>query len=72
MKRLNADISLAATAAVAASLDSCHQLGTEASDLRLVVCLLGIRQQPFKFVDTLLKVDSLFEIHGYFTFKPSL
>ena len=72
MKRLNADISLAATAAVAASLDSYHQLGTEASDLRLVVCLLGIRQQPFKFVDTLLKIHPLFKIHDYFTLRPSL
>ena len=72
MKRLNADISLAATAAVAALLDSRHQLGTESGDLRLVVCLLGIRQQSFKPVNALLKVDSLFEIHRYFTLRPSL
>ena len=63
---------LAATAAVAALFDSYHQLGTETGYLRLVMCLLGIRQQSFKSVNTLLKVDSLFEIHGYFTFKPSL
>ena len=61
-----------ATAAVTTLLDSRHQLGTETGDLRLVVCLLGIRQQPFTFADTLLKVDSLFEVHGYFTFRPSL
>ena len=72
MKRLNADISLAATATVTALFDSCHQLDTEPGDFRLVVCLLGIRQQPFKFMDTLLKVHPLFEIHGYFTLRPSL
>ena len=62
----------AATAAVAALFDSSHQLGTETGYLRLVVRLLGIRQQPFKSVDALLKVDSLFEVHGYFTLRPSL
>ena len=72
MKRLNADISLAATAAVAALLDSRHQLGAEPGNLRLVTCLLGIRQQSFKSVNALLKIDSLFEIHGYFTLRPSL
>lgn len=63
---------MSATAAVTALLDSRHQFGAESGNLRLIVCLLGIRQQPFKFVDTLLKVDSLFKIHDYFTFKPSL
>ena len=63
---------LATTAAVAALLDSRHQLGAESGNLRLVMCLLGIRQQPFTFADTLLKVDSLFEVHGCFTFRPSL
>ena len=74
MKRHNGihQNTLAATTAVTALFDSRHQLGTKPVDLRLVVCLLGIRQQPFKFVDTLLKVHPLFKIHGYFTLRPSL
>ncbi len=74
MKRHNGihQNTLAATTAVTALFDSCHQLDTEPGDFRLVVCLLGIRQQPFKFVDTLLKVHPLFKIHGYFTLRPSL
>ena len=63
---------MSATTAVTALLDSRHQLGAEPNEFRLVVCLLGIRQQPFKTVDAFLKVDSLFKIHDYFTFKPSL
>ena len=74
MKRHNGihQNTLAATTAVTALFDSNHQLDTEPGDFRLVVCLLGIRQQPFKSVDVLLKVDSLFEIHGYLTLRPSL
>ena len=52
--------------------DRCRKLCAKPGDFRLVVRLLGIRQQPFKSVDALLKVDSLFEVHGYFTFRPSL
>ena len=63
---------LAETTAVTALFDSSHQLGTKPGDLRLVVYLLGKRQQPFEFVDTLLKVHPLFKIHGYFTLRPSL
>lgn len=63
---------LAATTAVTALFDSRHQLGTKPVDLRLVVCLLGIRQQSFKTVNPLLKVHPLFEIHGYLTLRPSL
>ena len=72
MKRLNADISLAATAIVTALFDRRRKLCAKPGDFRIVVRLLGIRQQPFKSVDVLLKVDSLFEVHGYFTFRPSL
>ena len=72
MKRLNADISLAATATVTALFDRCRKLCAKPGDFRLVVRLLGIRQQSFKSVNALLKVDSLFEVHGYFTFRPSL
>ncbi len=62
----------ATTAAVTTLLDSCHQFGTETGYLRLVMCLLGIRQQSFKSVNALLKVHPLFKIHGYFTLRPSL
>ena len=64
---------LAATAAaIAALFYRCRKFCAETKHLRLIVCLLGIRQQPFKSVDALLKVDSLFEIHRYFTLRPSL
>ena len=74
MKRHNGihQNALSATAAVTTLFDSSHQLGTKPGDLQLVVWLLGIRQQPFTFADTLLKLDSLFEVHGYFTFRLSL
>ena len=72
MKRLNADISLAATATVTALFDRRRKLCAKPGDFRLVVRLLGIRQQSFKSVNALLKVDSLFEVHCYFTLRPSL
>lgn len=74
MKRHNGihQNALSATAAVTTLFDSSHQLGTKPGDLQLVVCLLGKRQQPFKFADTLLKVHPLFKIHDYFTLRPSL
>ena len=74
MKRHNGihQNTLAATTAVTTLFDSSHQLGTKPGDLQLVVCLLGIRQQSFKSVNALLKVDSLFDVHFYFTLRPSL
>ncbi len=74
MKRHNGihQNTLAATTAVATLFDRSCEFRPKAGNLRLVVCLLGKRQQPFKFVDTLLMVHPLFEIHGYFTLRPSL
>ena len=62
----------ATAAAITAQLDCGSKFCAKPDDFRLVVCLLGIRQQPFKFVDTFLKVHSLFKIHDYFTLSPSL
>ena len=62
----------ATAATITAQLDCGSKFCAKPDDFWLVVCLLGIRQQPFTFADTLLKVDSLFEVHGYFTFRPSL
>ena len=74
MKRHNGihQNALSATAAVATLFDCSCEFRPKAGYFRFVVCLLGIRQQPFKFADTLLKVHPLFKIHDYFTLRPSL
>ena len=63
-----ASVPSATATTVTALFDCCRKLCAKPGYFRLVVCLLGIRQQPFKSVDALLKVDALFEIH----FKSSI